>query len=277
MSGLLLAALSALVWGAGDFCGGKASQRADSMHVTVVTMLTGVPLVTVAAALVSRGAPAPVDLTWGAAAGVAGFAGLVLFYRALAGGAMAVAAPVTAMTSALTPLVVGLATEGSPGFLALVGAVFAVAAVGLVSLGTGPAGPVRGSVLAMALLAGVLFGLFFVGLKQASSAAGLWPLVAARVAGLAAGLAILASRRSAPRLPAWSLRAAVVAGVFDVSANVLYLLAAQRGELSVVGPIASLYPASTVALALLVDRERLRLVQVAGLGLAVAALVLTAA
>jgi uncharacterized membrane protein len=68
-----------------------------------------------------------------------------------------------------------------------------------------------------------------------------------------------------------------VAGVFDVSANVLYLLAAQRGQLSVVGPIASLYPASTVALALLVDRERLRLVQVAGLGLAVAALVLTAA
>jgi hypothetical protein len=37
-----------------------------------------------------------------------------------------------------------------------------------------------------------------------------------------------------------------------------------------------LYPASTVLLALAVDRERLRAVQLAGLGLAAAALVLTA-
>jgi drug/metabolite transporter (DMT)-like permease len=161
--------------------------------------------------------------------------------------------------------------------LALVGAGLAVVAVGLVSLGTDRSGPVTGRIVGMSLLAGVLFGLFFVLVKQASPAAGLSPLLAARTAGAAAGAAVLAWRHSLPRLPPRSLRLALVAGVFDVSANALYLLAARLGLLSVVGPIASLYPASTVVLALLIDRERVRAVQVAGLGLAVAALMLTAA
>jgi uncharacterized membrane protein len=44
--------------------------------------------------------------------------------------------------------------------------------------------------------------------------------------------------------------------------------------LSVVVPIASLYPASTVVLALLVNWEHVRRVQAVGLGLAATALVL---
>jgi drug/metabolite transporter (DMT)-like permease len=45
----------------------------------------------------------------------------------------------------------------------------------------------------------------------------------------------------------------------------------------VVAAIASLYPASTVLLAFAVDRERLRAVQLAGLGFAATALVLASA
>ncbi|HWB37087.1 MAG TPA: hypothetical protein VHA75_13800 [Rugosimonospora sp.] len=41
-------------------------------------------------------------------------------------------------------------------------------------------------------------------------------------------------------------------------------------------PIAALYPVSTVILAMLVDRERMRPIQLAGLGLAATALVLVA-
>jgi drug/metabolite transporter (DMT)-like permease len=66
------------------------------------------------------------------------------------------------------------------------------------------------------------------------------------------------------------------AGVLDVTANACFLAAAQNGPLSIVAPIASLYPASTVLLALAIERERVRPVQLAGLGLAAAALVLTA-
>ncbi len=53
----------------------------------------------------------------------------------------------------------------------------------------------------------------------------------------------------------------IVAGVFDMTANALYLLAARDGLLSIVAPVSSLYPVSTVILAMLVDRERMRPVQ----------------
>ena len=61
-----------------------------------------------------------------------------------------------------------------------------------------------------------------------------------------------------------------------MSANALYLLAVQGGDLSIVAPIAALYPVTTVLLAMLVDRERMRPIQLAGLGLAATALVLVA-
>jgi drug/metabolite transporter (DMT)-like permease len=72
------------------------------------------------------------------------------------------------------------------------------------------------------------------------------------------------------------VRWVAAAGAGDVAANALFLFAAREGLLSVVAPIAALYPVSTVLLALFVDKERVRPVQVAGLGLAAAALVLTA-
>jgi drug/metabolite transporter (DMT)-like permease len=59
-----------------------------------------------------------------------------------------------------------------------------------------------------------------------------------------------------------------------MTANALYLLATRGGDLSVVAPIAALYPVTTVILALIIEHERLRGIQVAGLSLAVAALVL---
>ena len=65
-----------------------------------------------------------------------------------------------------------------------------------------------------------------------------------------------------------------MAGPFDITANALYLVATRAGDLSVVAPLAALYPVSTVVLAMVIDRERLRPVQALGLVLAVVALVL---
>jgi drug/metabolite transporter (DMT)-like permease len=60
----------------------------------------------------------------------------------------------------------------------------------------------------------------------------------------------------------------------DMSANALYLLAARIGPLSVMVTLSSLYPASTVLLARLVLGERLNARQIAGVGCALAAIVL---
>ena len=63
-------------------------------------------------------------------------------------------------------------------------------------------------------------------------------------------------------------------GIVDMGANVLYLLAVRGGMLAIVAVVASLYPASTVALAFTIDKERLTRWQAVGLGAAALALVL---
>jgi drug/metabolite transporter (DMT)-like permease len=276
---VVLAAFSALIWGAGDFCGGKATQRARALPVTVVAQLAGLPVVVLGLVLISATSPRPSDVGWGALAGVAGFAGLVLLYRGLAAGAMAIFAPVTAVTAAVVPLGAGLVLDESPGTLALIGVCCAIIAIGLMSVQVAASrrqAVVTPRLILLALAAGTMFGVFFILLGRTGDNAGMWPVLGVRVGSITLGLLLVARQRVSLRLDRPVLRWTVTAGVFDITANALYLLAAQRGLLSVVAPVAALYPASTVLLALLVDRERLRPVQVAGLGLAVTALVLVA-
>jgi drug/metabolite transporter (DMT)-like permease len=271
---ILLAAVSAVVWGTADFSGGKASQRAVPLAVTVVSQVLGLPMLVLCVALVP-GVPAGVDLAWGAAAGVAGLGGVVLLYRALAGGAMAVAAPITAVTAVLIPMGVGLLLDRTPGTLALTGAALAVVAIALVSVGpSGGSSRVTARLVGLALAAGALFGLFFALIAQSSAEAGMWSLLAVRFSSITLGIALMVQSRTSFRLAPAVLPWAALAGLLDVGANALYLAAVTRGHLSIVAAIASLYPVSTVLLAVAIDRERLRPIQVAGLGLAATALVL---
>ena len=106
----------------------------------------------------------------------------------------------------------------------------------------------------------------------------MWPLAAARLAALPIGLLLLRPMGgiAAPAAATSSGARRGRRGAGHLRANGLYLLAAYQGHLSILAPIASLYPASTVLLALAIDKERLRPVQFVGLGLAGAALVLAA-
>ncbi len=293
---LIFAVATAAVWGTADFCGGKATQRASALAVSVLSKLAGLPVLAVGLVL-AGGRPTVQSLGWGALAGLFGMAGVILLYRGLATGAMTVVAPVTAVTSALVPLVFGIVLDGVPRALALVGAGCAVGAIALVSMGAAgdtPHKPVGPRIVALALAAGSGFGLFMSFLSRAKGTGvdtGLWPLVAAQLTALVLGallvrrslirrrrLDLRSAQQNAPsiRLTGPALRFAIAAGALDFSANVLYLFATRTGELSIVAPISSLYPASTVLLALAVDRERVRPMQLAGLGLAATALVLVA-
>ncbi|WP_432979134.1 EamA family transporter [Dactylosporangium sp. CA-233914] len=277
MTGIILAALSGLVWGVGDFAGGKASQRADSLLVVVLSKAASLPLLGLYLLLIP-GAATTGALGWGAAAGLLGVLGMVVFYRALAGGAMAIVAPVSAVTTALLPVAFGLATGERPGALALTGAACAIAAIGLVSAAGGSGAPVTGRLIGLALLSGVAFGLFFTCLSRTGDGAGLWPIAGAQVAAVALGTPLLIRRlrAGAPRPAGASRSWLLAAAVLDMSANALYVLAVTRGDLSIIAPISALYPVSTVLLAMVVDRERMRPAQLAGLGLAATALILVA-
>jgi drug/metabolite transporter (DMT)-like permease len=130
-----------------------------------------------------------------------------------------------------------------------------------------------------ALLAGVAFGAFFIALAQTRPGAGMYPLLAARltsVALLAAGGFALGGV-SAVRIPRASLGLVFACGTLDMSANILYVLAAHSGLLAIVAVLTSLYPAATVALAAIVLRERLRALQWVGVALALGGAVAIAA
>jgi drug/metabolite transporter (DMT)-like permease len=275
-----LAVLSGLIWGIGDFAGGKATQRAGALLVVWVSKLVSLPLLAIY--LIAMYVPiTPIGLAWGAMAGVAGLVGLVLFYRALSAGAMTIVAPVTGVTSAAIPVVVGLVWGERPSGARLLGIGCALLAIALVSIAPNPSGRpqvVSWRLIAVALGSGAGFGLFFILLAVANEAAGgsvgLWPIAGSQLSALIIGGLLILMVRPGPWPRGVGLRFTMVAGPCDMTANALFLLAARTGDLSIVAPLAALYPVTTVILALIIDRERLRGIQVAGLAFAVAALVL---
>ncbi|MGI8333333.1 EamA family transporter [Actinomadura scrupuli] len=285
----LLGLGSALFYGAADFLGGAASRRATVLPVLMVSVPVGLAILCLIA-IVAGDAPAPAGLAWGFGSGLAGGAGLITFYRALASGPMSVVAPVSALAAAVLPVVVGTLGGERLAPPVLVGVLLCLAAIALVSMeengpGTRPAGrPVRrfaDSGPLMAALSGTGFGVFFVLLRQGGDESGFWPLVASRSGGLAVILAaVLVLRlRGGPRsggtaVAGTTLVLAVLSGLLDGIANLLYFLAAQAGMLSMAAVLTSLYPAVTVLLARVVYSERLRVIQRLGLAVAVAGVAL---
>ena len=269
-----MAAAAAWIYGLGDFCGGRASRRRDSLSVTLVGQLFG--LVLLGVALVGFADPvAPiVDWGWGALGGAGGLMGLGLLYYCLANGAMTVVGPLTAVVSAVLPVIVGYALGERPSALALTGIVLALTGIVLVTgaIGT-PHVPTPPRIVLLTIIGGAGFGFMYVCLDQTSDQSGMWPLVSARVVSIGVAAAIVVGRRRRAGAPGILSGYAVAAGVFDMGANVLFVLATREGLLSLVSVITALYPVSTILLALRFDRERLSRTQglgLVGVGVAVA-------
>ena len=275
---VLLGLASAVVYGSADFLGGLATKRSSAYSVVVWSQLAGLVGLVAAVFVLRQPLPAASDLGWGAIAGIGGGIGVVLLYRGLSIGRMGVVAPTAAVGAACIPVIVGLALGERPHPLALVGVVVALAAILLVSASapdTSSDNPGRAGLL-HAAGAGVGFAAFFIFLTYSDAAAGLWPLLAARVSIVVAAVAAVVTRNAIRPAPgSWGVIAIV--GILDMAANLLYLLASRRGLLSLVAVIVSLYPASTVVLARVVLAERLTARQLGGLLAAGAGVALIAA
>ena len=274
---VLLALLTACVYGTADYMGGRATRRVPAMVVTFIGQIGGLVVLLVIA--VSSGTPVPPvhDWWWSAAAGLVGSTGLLAFYRAMSSGHMTVAAPVAAVLNATIPVVVGLLMGERPGLTALLGIPLALVSIALVSdvLGPGHHRAPR-NVVFMAAVGGSMFGLILVFLHQTSDGSGVWPVLIMRFVSTPwMALLILRSRPSFAGVRAG--KATVFgSGILDSLANWFYVLAVRQGLLSVVSVIVTLYPASTMVLATTVDRERIHRSQALGMALAAVALVLIA-
>ncbi|MFD7531500.1 MULTISPECIES: EamA family transporter [unclassified Streptomyces] len=276
MLALLLALGSSIAYGCADFLGGLGARKAHVLRTVMIaapaSLAVELLLWPVLGASFSAGA-----LGWGAASGVVSAAAFALLYRTLAIGPMNVLSPVTALVSAALPVGVGLFQGEHLGAAGLVGLPLALFAVVLVSAGHG-AGVARPSrtALLLALGAGAAIALQLIFLHQAPSDSGVAPLIIGRAVSSTVTLAAagLLYRKLGSERPAYAMSAA--AGVLDSLANLMFLLAARSGDLTVVAVITALYPAGTVLLARGVLAERIHRGQLVGLGTAAVAVGLLA-
>ncbi|MFD4607212.1 EamA family transporter [Streptomyces sp. NPDC058440] len=276
MLALLLALGSSLAYGCADFLGGLGARKAHVLRTVLVAAPASLavelllwPVLGASFTWASVG--------WGAASGVASAAAFALLYKTLSIGPMNVLSPLTALVSAALPVAVGLLQGERLGVAGLVGLPLALVAVVMVSAGHG-AGSSRPSrtALLLAFGAGAAIALQLVFLHQAPSDSGVAPLIIGRAVSSAVTLAAAAvmRRRLGPERPAYAISA--TAGVLDSLANLLFLLAARSGDLTVVAVITALYPAGTVLLARGVLAERIHRGQLVGLGTAAVAVGLLA-
>src|SRR6478735_6930975 len=168
----LIALAGALVYGSADFLGGLAARSLRSIVVTALAALAGLVLLGAAYPFVG-GAWLPADVGWGVLSGFMGAAAIVLLYACLAIGPMSILSPLTAVVSAIAPILWGLAVDGET--LSWVGyAGLAVALVAVVLVGFIPGEKVVRPSLRGLLLA---IGAFLIVINQTSDESGLVPLI----------------------------------------------------------------------------------------------------
>jgi drug/metabolite transporter (DMT)-like permease len=278
---IALSLVAALVYGSSDFFGGLASRRASTIGVVVCSQAMGL-LVLALALLLIGGHPRAIDFIWGAVCGIAGAIAIAALYRGLAIGTMGVVSPLSAVLGAAIPMLFGIAIHGErPTWLAYAGIAAALIAVVCVSAaGDAPDHTTHATErrffgfpagVPEALIAGIAFGFFFVALAQTRADAGMYPLLAARITSialLALGGIAFGGGITTIGVPRATLPLVLLCGALDMTSNILYVLAAHIGMLSIVAVLTSLYPAATVGLAAIVLHERLRALQWTGVALA---------
>src|SRR3982074_960289 len=155
----LLALGSAVCYGSADFFGGLTARRANTIATVVVTQFVGLVLILLALPFLPATIVSPQDWLWGIAAGLGGGIGGALLYRALAVGAMAVVAPITAVCVAIIPVLFAFAMGERLRFLTMVGIALALVAIALVGQQPTQPHPEGGRRTKRALPPGVLLAL----------------------------------------------------------------------------------------------------------------------
>jgi drug/metabolite transporter (DMT)-like permease len=272
---VILGLLAAISYGVGDFVGAVASRR----HSAITVLLHSYPVGAVLMIALLPAFPGHLDgrvVLFGVLGGLAGLIGVAVMYSLMVVAPMNIISPVTAVLAAIVPIVVGVGIGDRPHLTAWFGIVLGMAAVVFVSRTTDdhPHGRVGVRVLALAFIAGLGFGFYFVFLARAGHHAGLWPLVVSRVASGIAIVPIAVRSKAIHRIRGRMLGITVLAGVLDAAANMFFLLATHSGLLSLAAVLTSLYPAVTVLLAVGLLHEHTSTTQRAGLAMAAASIVL---
>lgn len=281
-----VAILSSLFYGASDFLGALTARRLTVLKASAAVYFAATVAVATALAM-SSWEFSVTALLAGLIAGVLATVGMVTFYAALALGPMSLLAPMIALVQTAVPVVVAAATGRTLAPIAWVAVGIALTATVVISLPAGVAVQ-RISLRAatLALVSALTLGLSLVALDTAPAASGVFPAFLDVGVGLIILLPLLALRRA--RVPVawldggagvekaagWPRRELVMSlagGVLLGVGNVLLVIGLHSGNLAVVAVLVGLYPLGTVILAWVVLKERLTVMQLVGVGMAITA------
>jgi drug/metabolite transporter (DMT)-like permease len=273
----LLALAGAASYGIADFVGGLLSRRTSAWAVAFVAALSSAVVIFAVDPFLT-GDPSTTDLAWGGLGGIGAGVGTGFLYRGLAAGRMGVVAPISGVGAAVVPVLVALVLGERPGGLVWLGIACALPGIWLVARDprTHQATAGRAAGVTDGLLAGLGFGGQFAALGQIQDGAGFLPLGVNQFVAAAVIVALAAALRAEWLPRDRAAYTGVAAGVLGLGATGAFMVAAQRGSLTVSAVLTSLYPAFTILLAALVLRERILRPQAIGLALCGLAVVLVA-
>lgn len=274
--GVIVALLAAVVWGSGDYVGGRATRGWHPYQVLVLVSLSGLVLLILAALVRGESWPGGTAAALSAVAGVAGGFGIAALYQGLAVAEAAVVSPTAAVVGAILPVVIGALTAGLPSPLKILGMTAGILGIWIVTRGSSAfAGGSRNG-LTLGLVAGIGFGGFFICMAQVPRESVFTPLVVAKAVATAFALVVLMIRRVSLPSPRAN-PGALAAGLLDAGGNVFYLVAAHLTRLDFAALISSMAPAVTVVLAGAFSRQRVSRVQWLGVMLCLAGITLIVA
>jgi drug/metabolite transporter (DMT)-like permease len=277
---IALALGSSVCYGVSNFIGPQLARRHTLVAVLIVSQIAALGVCALyLLADGSRTLPST-DVWIALLAGIGNAGGLIGFYKAAELGPLSVAAPIGAI-GAIIPVVWGLTTGDTLGVPQVLGLALAMGGAALAARRspTGAHGAVsypdpRASVL-WAAASAVAFGVFLTALPKASAHGRPWALFDARLT-MVVLLAVWAGRDlRAIRLRRSSL-SLTIPGLLLVLGTLLYTTAADRGELSLVSVLGSLFPIVTVGLGVSLLQERLSRTQALGVAAALSGIVLIA-
>ena len=261
--GIFFAFLSSIFWGFGGFFAGQASRRGSLLPTLTLDIFIGLFLVVPLAFSIAD------TFTWrdfliGGLAGLFGMSGAAFLYAGMKKAAYVTVIPVSGVAGALFPVLWGLVDGDSLSILQIVGILVGLISIALasgVSLQTFK-GPIAG--LRDGILAGLGFGGFYIVIENTSNDTEPWGAVASRLFPLLILIFILFLIKDRPKPSKEAFPFIVGSGLSNACASTCFLLAVNRGLLSVTSLLSALYPAITVVLAHFLIKEKMTRTQVFG-------------
>ncbi|MDP6964720.1 MAG: EamA family transporter [Acidimicrobiales bacterium] len=260
---IFFAFLPSIFWGFGGFFAGQASRRGSLIPTLTLDIFIGLFVVVPLAFSIAD------TFTWrdfliGGLAGLFGMSGAAFLYAGMKKAAYVTVIPVSGVAGALFPVLWGLVGGDSLSALQIVGILVGLISIALasgVSLQTFK-GPIAG--LRDGILAGLGFGGFYIVIENTSNETEPWGAVASRLFPLLILLLILCliSDKAKPSKQAFPF--IVGSGLSNACASTCFLLAVNRGLLSITSLLSALYPAITVVLAHFLIKEKMTRTQVFG-------------